>query len=184
MNETTEIKLYNPLKVNPKPPEPKSLIKSKSTSKIQINCDNKPKEKEVPPRVKKEEEPPEPTRKDAETQTEEIFFKMHWSYFAGDYPILQGKNPNRRLASSRERFGGFSTNRQRSLGPVYNGNVFNNYYNNIKAYSNGKRTLVNAKGKSNNNHYVKNTNNLFYNSSNNRNVLQSNHFIRKGFGYL
>ena len=184
MNETTEIKLYNPLKVNPKPPEPKSLIKSKSTSKIQINCDNKPKEKEVPPGVKKEEEPPEPTRKDAETQTEEIFFKMHWSYFAGDYPILQGKNPNRRLASSRERFGGFSTNRQRSLGPVYNGNVFNNYYNNIKAYSNGKRTLVNGKTKSNNNHYVKNANILFYNSSNNRNVLQSNPFIRKGFGYL
>lgn len=30
-------------------------------------------------------------RKDEGTQTEEIFFKMHWSYFAGEYPIKVGR---------------------------------------------------------------------------------------------
>ena len=29
--------------------------------------------------------------KDASTQTDQIFFKMHWSYFAKDYKIIEPK---------------------------------------------------------------------------------------------
>lgn len=178
MNQTkNEIKLYNPLKTPAKPPETKPLIKSKSMSKIQINCkDTKTVDKDAPsPPVPKEKDEPPSNKRDAETQTEEIFFKMHWSHFAGDYPILQGKYQNRRLGSSRDQFGGFS-NRQKSIGPP--NNVFNNYYNNIRAFNNKRGYPSVSKPGS----LGKGGNNKFYN--NNRMIVQPNHYIKKGFGYI
>jgi hypothetical protein len=72
------------------------------------------------------------------TQTEEIFFKMHWSYFIGHFPILSsipekiekngqnfvGKKLTRKLNSNREKNNSlqFFNN---------NSNLQNNYFNNI-----------------------------------------------------
>ena len=146
-------------------------------SKIQINCkDTKTVDKDAPsPPVPKEKDEPPSNKRDAETQTEEIFFKMHWSHFVGDYPILQGKYQNRRLGSSRDQFWGFS-NRQKSIGPP--NNVFNNYYNNIRAFNNKRGYPSVSKPGS----LGKGGNNNFYN--NNRMIVQPNHYIKKGFGYI
>ena len=77
-------------------------------------------------------------RIDIGTQTEEIFFKMHWSYFIGHFPILSsipekiekngqnfvGKKLTRKLNSNREKNNSlqFFNN---------NSNLQNNYFNNI-----------------------------------------------------
>ena len=83
-NKQEEIKLFNPLTQNLKPKTGEKNNNKNSQKKITINCDNK-KEKEKNIIID------EPLRKDAQTQTEDIFFKMHGSYFAGEYPILQSK---------------------------------------------------------------------------------------------
>ena len=43
--------------------------------------------------------PTEPNTKNDYTQTEEIFFRMHWSFFVGKYKVLTGKRENNNLPS-------------------------------------------------------------------------------------
>ncbi len=73
------------------------------------------------------------------TQTEEIFFKMHWSYFIGHFPILSyipdksekvnqnfvGKKLTRKLNSNREK-----NNSLQFINSNYS-NMQNNYFNNL-----------------------------------------------------
>jgi hypothetical protein len=73
------------------------------------------------------------------TQTEEIFFKMHWSYFIGHFPILSyipdksekvnqnfvGKKLTRKLNSNREK-----NNSLQFINSNYS-NIQNNYFNNL-----------------------------------------------------
>ena len=85
-------------------------------------------------------------RKDAETQTEEIFFKMHWSYFVGDYVILQGISIKKRLVSSREKYNAFHallTPRQRSVGQMRKTGMLGNYMTNMKV-QNKNNVFTNA----------------------------------------
>ena len=122
----------------------KLLTKSKSMTKISIKC--KEINENVHSQLSKEDNNCS-NRKDAETQTEEIFFKMHWSYFAGDYPILQAKVvmvQKNRIGSSRG-FQGYNNNnnvlysgassnngRQRSVGRMGDGNsIVNSYFSNM-----------------------------------------------------
>ena len=189
-----EIKLFKPNQ-NPKPQQQdnKLLTKSKSMAKISIKC------KEINENVQTplSKDDANPNRKDAETQTEEIFFKMHWSYFAGDYPILQAKLPPKRIGSSRgfqgyynnnnsnnAFYGGASSNngRQRSVGRMGDGNIVNSYFNNMNmkiANKNGFPTI----SKSNLFGNISNpSTNIFANNS--KMLLQTNQFIKKNFGYI
>lgn len=53
------------------------------------------------------------TKTDQGTQTEEIFFKMHWTYFAGKYPIRQSKSlliSGKKLYDKNNRNRGFNYN--------------------------------------------------------------------------
>ena len=181
-----EIKLFKPNNQPPKPQEPKLLNKSKSVAKITIKC--KETNDNPPPPVCKDEIIMS-NKKDAQTQTEEIFFKMHWSYFAGDYPILQGKTAMRRLVSSRERFnayngsyGSSTTNgRQRSVGRM---GETGNYFSNMKmanknGYSNIMRTNLFAKGNVSNNYFYSNNNN-----NNNSKMLMQSNMMKKHYGFI
>lgn len=60
------------------------------------------------------------TKIDQGTQTEEVFFNMHWTYFAGKYPIRQSKSIN----ISGEKIYGNHNNRNRGLS--YNNYSFSN----------------------------------------------------------
>ena len=78
-------------------------------------------------------------RIDIGTQTEEIFFKMHWSYFIGHFPIISsipekiekvnqnftGKKLTRKLNSNREK------NNSLQFANNNNSNLQNNYFNNL-----------------------------------------------------
>ena len=188
-NNRQEIKLFKPNNKPLKQLEIKAINKSKSMSKIAIKC-KETTENQITKIIKDKKDI---IRKDAETQTEEIFFKMHWSYFVGDYVILQGVSIKKRLVSSRDKYNAFHallTPRQRSVGQMRKTGMLGNYMTNMK---------IQNKNKSNNNgltHVTKS--NLFvnmqnpnsyihsnYNNNNNKNNsnirMQTNHFIRKSF---
>jgi hypothetical protein len=192
-----EIKLFKPnqnAKSQQQQQDNKLLTKSKSMAKISIKCKEINDNIQSPPLSK--EDINCSNKKDAETQTEEIFFKMHWSYFAGDYPILQAKVvaiQKNRIGSSRG-FQGYNNNnvfysgassnngRQRSVGRMGDGNsnsIVNSYFSNMNmkiANKNGFPTI------SKSNLFSNPTTNIFAN--NNKMLLQTNQFIKKNFGYM
>ena len=89
----------------------------------------------------------DPNTKNDYTQTEEIFFRMHWTFFVGKYKILTGKRNNN--------LPNISTIPRNLIGKLSN-NYFNNYSssNNKKNdfYINGK--LKNGKFRKYGNIYV------------------------------
>ena len=103
-NRDLDIELFNPIKEAAKKLEEEKRKKSKS--KIIINCNNIEKIKKM---IKQPTIPKEPSTKNEYTQTEEIFFKMHWTYFSGQYKIL---SCNRRgpVFNNNHNFLGISSN--------------------------------------------------------------------------
>ena len=176
-NSNIEIKLFNPLTQNLKPQTGEKKNDKKSQKKIIINCNNTKKEKEQKEKLEKEKMVnfiTEPPRKDAQTQTEDIFFKMHWSYFAGEYPILQSKLGNRfTISSAKKQFEGMYRSKSQSdnLGFKLNFNLnINNagYGNTFKIF------------KGNNNINMNNTSNQFnQNAFKKLNPLQKSQYINK-----
>ena len=106
-NIDIDIELYNPLKeilVKKKEEDNKKKIKSninknppiKSSS---ITFTNFKKAKNNPLQNKQKQTPPPLTSNETNfksdyTQTEEIFFRMHWTFFVGKFKILTGKRNN------------------------------------------------------------------------------------------
>ena len=79
------------------------------------------------------------------TQTEEIFFKMHWSYFAGEYPIIQSKIGKTDLMSEKKRIEGMYRSKSQSDNIAFKMNLNLNQNN-----PNGNYLKV-VKGNGNNN---------------------------------
>ena len=178
-NSNIEIKLFNPLTQNLKPKTEEKNNNKNSQKKITINCDNK-KEKEKNIIID------EPLRKDAQTQTEDIFFKMHWSYFAGEYPILQSKLNRNFISSAKKNFEmyrsksqsdnigytkSFNLNNQVNTLKVFKGYNLNN--NNVNNYKNNNNNNIN--NNINNNSNSNKFNSSFYKLS----PLQRNQFLYK-----
>ena len=109
LNRNIDIELYNPNKESKKEEEKKNkLFNSKNLLYIIKNR-----------RLNKDRILTETNTKNDYTQTEEIFFKMHWSYFSGKYKILGAK---------------FNQNKD---------TIINNHKNNIKVSQNILAKLVN-----------------------------------------
>ena len=81
-NRDLNIELYNPIKEAAKKMEEERKKKIKN-SKIIINCNFKAKKS-----LRRQSLITDTNMKNEYTQTEEIFFKMHWSYFSGQYKIM------------------------------------------------------------------------------------------------
>ena len=96
----------------------------------------------------------DPNMKNEYTQTEEIFFKMHWSYFTGQYKILSCKS--RGIISNN------NNNYLNFFGQIKNRNIYNN------------NSLLNNKKQANliNSNYNKFNGKINYNN-NNLNVVRS-----------
>ena len=113
----------NKLKINNNPP-------NKSSSNTSINFKKSktlqsPNNQNLPAPIITE-----PNYKNAYTQTEEIFFRMHWTFFVGKYKILNGKrNNNNNLPSI-------------STIPINLGKMSNNYITPISISSQKKNDLV------------------------------------------
>ena len=99
--------------------------------------------------------PNEPNTKNDYSQTEEIFFRMHWSYFVGKYKILSGIRANNNLPNISSY----------PLNPI--GKVNNNYINN-HSYSSNKRKDLLINGTIKNINWVRFKNNL----ANSKNISQ------------
>ena len=81
-NRDLNIELFNPIKEAAKKIEEERKKKIKN-AKIVINCNFKTKKF-----FKRQALITDTNMKNEYTQTEEIFFKMHWSYFSGQYKIM------------------------------------------------------------------------------------------------
>jgi len=150
-NRDLDIELFNPIKEAAKRLEEEKKKKNKSATKIIINCSNdknKKKEKMQQPLFT------DPNMKNEYTQTEEIFFKMHWSYFTGQYKILSCKS--RGIISNN------NNNYLNFFGQIKNRNIYNN------------NSLLNNKKQANliNSNYNKFNGKINYNN-NNLNVVRS-----------
>ena len=162
-NRDLDIELFNPLKEAAKKLEEEKKKKNKSSTKIVINCnfDKNKKNEKIEPQLLTD-----PNMKHEYTQTEEIFFKMHWSYFTGQYKILNCKpwptipNPNNYFSLSQNLFGQFK-----------NRNIYNNNLNTRKYHDliNGNYNKFNGKINYNNN----NLNVIRSRSLNNRIIFSS-----------
>ena len=149
-NRDLDIELYNPIKEAAKKIEEEKRKKNKN-SKIIINCNNNDKIRKL---VKQKIPPTEPNTKNEYTQTEEIFFKMHWSYFNGQYKIMTCNrrgpdfNNNNFLGISSNLFGQLkNTNfykKQMNLNNITALNRFNGSLNhNIRSHSLNNKIAVN-----------------------------------------
>ena len=154
-NKDLNIELFNPIKEAARRLEEERKRKL-NAAKIVINCNNN----------KKNTENLNNNMKSEYTQTEEIFFKMHWSYFSGQYKII---DCGPRLITNNKSYFGISTNlfgQIRNKGEFYKNAMVNNYNNglNNKRYSN----------------FVKpNRNKENLNNSNNMNLLRPQSFNNK-----
>ena len=81
-NRDLNIELYNPIKEAEKKIEEERRKKLRN-SKIFINCNIKTRKN-----MRKQNLITDSHVKNEYTQTEEIFFKMHWTYFSGQYKIM------------------------------------------------------------------------------------------------
>ena len=183
-NIDIDIELYNPLKellvkkmeeennkkikVNKNPPiKSSSITLTNFKNPKTIQTQNLQKQSQPPPLASTE-----PNFKNDYTQTEEIFFRMHWTFFVGKFKILTGRknNNNNNLPNI-------------SALPINLGKMNNNYINPF-SYSTIKRNdlLINAKYKNTNwtkfgNIFVdeKNINqNIKKNGNNNIKLLKNN----------
>jgi len=150
-NRDLDIELFNPIKEAAKRLEEEKKKKNKSATKIIINCSNDKNKK-----IEKMQQPlfTDPNMKNEYTQTEEIFFKMHWSYFTGQYKILSCKS--RGIISNN------NNNYLNFFGQIKNRNIYNN------------NSLLNNKKQANliNSNYNKFNGKINYNN-NNLNVVRS-----------
>ena len=151
-NRDLDIELFNPLKEAAKKLEEEKRKKNKN-SKIIIKCNNE-KIKKI---IKQQITPTEPNTKNEYTQTEEIFFKMHWSYFKDKYTILSCSkrgplfyNSNNFLGLSANLFGQLKYNnfykKPSNLNNLnsltkFNGNV--NYNIRSRSFNNNKFIINN-----------------------------------------
>ena len=146
-NIDLDIELYNPLKqlmvkkmeeenkksklkLNNNPPTKSSSNSSINFKKTKTQQIVSSKNQPAPPLPI----PTEPNYKDDYTQTEDIFFRMHWTFFVGKYKILNGrKNINNNLPNI-------------SSIPMNMGKMNNNFINPF-SFSTHKRTdlLINGK---------------------------------------
>ena len=116
-NRDLDIELFNPLKEAAKRQEEEKKKKKQNATKIVINCNDKNK------RNNQIQQPllTDSNMKNEYTQTEEIFFKMHWSYFTGQYKIVSCKR--RGIISNNNNYVGMSHN---LFGQLRNRNIYNN----------------------------------------------------------
>ena len=182
-NRDLDIELFNPLKEAARRQEEERKKKLKNANKIVINCNDKNK------RINHVPQPilTDPNMKNEYTQTEEIFFKMHWSYFTGQYRIISCNtrglfNNNNYIGMSHNLFGQF---KNRS---IYNNSLLNNRRNpdlistNMNKFHGNNLNAIRAKSLSNrmifsgknapNTHYNKNYN--INNVNNNNNINNNN----------
>ena len=109
---------------------------------------------------------------DSETQTEEIFFKIHWSYFIGAYPILSptiykyNNNDNYNVDNNFNVFTRTSRN--------------NYYYQKFSKNNNLKDNNVHNRNETNSFLYNKNNN---LNNNNNKNFGRGNNNISNNYLY-
>ena len=164
-----DIELFNPLKEAAKKLEEEKK-KKKNAAKIFINCN-------ITKKINIIQKPmvTDPNMKHEYTQTEEIFFKMHWSYFAGQYKIMQFKK-NRVIQKSnnflgmsmnffgnvknKTLYGGSSLSSRKNIQNNNNSNLNNNINNNLNSnYNNNSNKLFSNFTKLNSNN--SNLNNAF-----------------------
>ena len=161
-NRDLDIELFNPIKEAARKLEEEKRKRNKSSTKIVINCNidkNKKNEKFQQSLMT------DPNMKSEYTQTEEIFFKMHWSYFTGQYKILSCKI--RVTFPNNINYFGLSQN---LFGQLNNRNIYNN-----NSLLNNKRqpNFINNNNKFNGrNNYNNNNLNLIRSKNlNNRMIL-------------
>ena len=183
-NRDLDIELFNPMKETARRLEEERKKKmNKTPAKIIINCINDKNKKNNANQI---QQPvlTDPSMKDDYTQTEEIFFKMHWSYFTGKYKILQCR---KKPIISTSNFIGFTTN---LFGQLKNRNIFinnslmnnkrnrvpdlniknNRFYGNINFNSN----INTIKAKSLTKRMVFKNNNIVKESNANKNIMNNN----------
>ena len=179
-NLDINIELYNPLKEliikkiedenkkklktnnNPAPPPVNKSSSITSTNFKKTRSLKSPsKQKQNPSLVASTE----PNFKSDYTQTEEIFFRMHWTFFVGKFKILTGKRNNNDLPNI-------------STIPINLGKLKNNFINNYP-HSTNKRSDLLVNGKFKNTNWVKfgnifvdekNINSIRKQSGNNNNI--------------
>ena len=157
-NKDLNIELFNPIKEAARRLEEEKK-KKLVAAKIVINCTNN---------VRPNYQNMNNNTKSEYTQTEEIFFQKHWTYFAGQYKII---DCGPRLIRTNQNYFGISTNlfgQLRTRGEFFKNAVVSNYRGNN---SNNKRYGNVVKPN-------KNKENL-NNSNNNMNILRPQSFSNK-----
>ena len=157
-NKDLNIELFNPIKEAARRLEEEKK-KKLAAAKIVINCTNN---------VRPNYQNMNNNTKSEYTQTEEIFFQKHWTYFAGQYKII---DCGPRLIRTNQNYFGISTNlfgQLRTKGDLLKNAVVNNYKsNNLNNKRYGNFIKPN-----------KNKENL-NNSNNNMNIMRPQSFSDK-----
>ena len=162
-NKDINIELFNPLKEAARKLEEEKK-KKLVAAKIVINChNNRVNVQNVNNNIKHEY-----------TQTEEIFFKKHWSYFAGQYKIIDCAP---RLIMNSKNYYGFSAN---FFGHLRNRNNINQR-NAIKRYSYDKNK-ENLNDENHNSVRQQNFNNKnIFNQRNSKKLYENNKIINNKY---
>ena len=182
-NRDLDIELFNPIKEAAKKLEEEKKKKLKNP-KIIINCNNANDKNKK--NLKQQTIMTDPNMKNEYTQTEEIFFKMHWSYFSGQYKILAcrkkitySNNHYNFIGVSANLFGQLNKNYYKRQMDINNINALNklnaNLYYNSRSKSLNNKIILNNKIEvpiANNN--LKNLNINKNNISNKYNNLNNN----------
>ena len=196
-NRDLDIELFNPIKEAAKKLEEEKKKKLKNP-KIIINCNNANDKNKK--NQKQQTIMTDPNMKNEYTQTEEIFFKMHWSYFSGQYKILAcrrkitySNNHYNFIGVSANLFGQINNNnyykRQMDINNMNALNKLNaNLYYNIRSKSLNNKIILNNKieipiannfknfniNKNNINNKYNNMNNNINSNNNNKNMNNDN----------
>ena len=190
-NRDLDIELFNPIKEAARRLEEEKKKKNKSSTKIVINCNNEKNKK-----IEKIQQTlfTDPNMKNEYTQTEEIFFKMHWSYFTGQYKILTCKSRgmnNNYFGFTKNLFGNLKNrniynnnsllNNKRNADLISNYNKFNgklNFNNNnlnvVRSKSLNNRMIFSGKNKSPGINFNRNSN--INNNNINKNNIINNYY--------
>ena len=167
-NRDLNIELYNPIKEAAKKMEEERKKKIKN-SKIIINCNFKAKKS-----LRRQSLITDTNMKNEYTQTEEIFFKMHWSYFSGQYKIMSSNKLGDYLNSNNF---DISSN---LFGQLKRSNFYKKQIDdNLKTLNrlNGMNPVTRAKS-FNNKIFLNNKNSIFLNGINNNiNIIANKKFL-------
>ena len=167
-NRDLNIELYNPIKEAAKKMEEERKKKIKN-SKIIINCNFKAKKS-----LRRQSLITDTNMKNEYTQTEEIFFKMHWSYFSGQYKIMSSNKLGDYLNSNNF---DISSN---LFGQLKRSNFYKKQIDdNLKTLNrlNGMNPVTRAKS-FNNKIILNNKNSIFLNGINNNiNIIANKKFL-------